>query len=87
MKRTLVKGTEFALNGANSIAIHVPANGNNPEVFLERSDGTGKNPPLTLGHVKVEHSQTGFAKISNIGHCDVQIEAPAPAIAPPKRKK
>ena len=57
-----------------------------PEAFVERVDGTGVNPELSIGHIKVMHSKRGFKKLKNIGWTTLEVEVPAPPIAAPKAR-
>lgn len=84
MKAIVLPGLEIDLAGAHSVSLKDVGDGDRPEVFLTRTDGTGFNPELT-GHTKVIHSERGISKLSNIGHSSIEVESPAPDIADPRR--
>lgn len=77
MKTRLNAGGELALNDAHSVALRPIDDGDSPEVFLYRTDGTELNPDLSIGHVKVVHSRRGISQIKNSGTTSVEVEVPA----------
>ncbi|MBL29225.1 MAG: hypothetical protein CMM50_16970 [Rhodospirillaceae bacterium] len=84
MKTRLNAGSELALNGAQSVALRPIDDGDSPEVFLYRTDGTELSPDLSIGHTKVIHSKRGLSLVKNSGTTTVEVETPAPAAAQPR---
>jgi hypothetical protein len=86
LKAIVLPGFEIDLAGAHSISLKDVGDGDRPEVFLTRTDGTGINPELT-NHTKVINSGRGIAKLSNIGFSSIEVETPAPGMADPRRAR